>query len=152
LASRRRKRIGIRGERHRVQVLASVERKLRDGLTGDHGAEGRVFGPQQIGAGRNLDGLGNLSDLEGEIETHGLLHFDFDVVADLGLETGMFGLDIVDAGRHCGEGIEALTVAVGEAESVGAGVGQGDHGAGHPIAAPIANPASDFPYRLPQQR
>ena len=52
----------------------------------DHGADGRVFRLQQSGGGGNLDGFANLADLEREVQTHGLLHLNFDVVAGRRLE------------------------------------------------------------------
>jgi hypothetical protein len=123
LTGGRRKIAHVGSHRHQTQVIAPVERELYDSLVFDHAANGRVFGLQQGGGGGNLDGFGYLADLKREIQTHGLLHLHLDVIAGHGSESRMSDFEIVNTGRHRGEGVESISRTFGITDGVGAGVG-----------------------------
>src|SRR5262249_28114377 len=63
LAGRRRKVADIRRYSHQIQVLAAIERKLRDVFRLDYGADGRILRLQQSGGSLNLHAFVNLADL-----------------------------------------------------------------------------------------
>jgi len=123
LAGGRRKVADIRRQSHQIQVLAAIERKLRDVFRLDYGTDGRIFRLQQRGGSLNLHALVNLADLKREIQADGLLYLDFDVGAVDGPESRMFGLEIVDAGWNRRESVESITGALGVPDRAGAGVG-----------------------------
>src|SRR5258708_3383993 len=85
----------LRRKGDQVEVLASIQRKLGDILAFDDGAHGAVLRLKQIGRSCNLDGFGNLADLEGEVQADGLLNLHFNIGAGLGLESGVLGFQVV---------------------------------------------------------
>jgi hypothetical protein len=77
-----------RDQRSQLQVVAAVQWQFRDTPVLDHGADGRVLGIEDFPLRRYFDGFGDVAYLQLKVQPRGLIHLQYDVVADFGPESG----------------------------------------------------------------
>ena len=142
------KRVGVRRQRDQIQVFPSVERQFDDALVLDYGSDRCVFRLQQIGLRGNFDGLGNLADLQRDIQANGLLHLHLDVVARGRFEAGMFGLEIVETRRNGRECVIPRAGGFSGAHTIRIDIRKCQRCAGNTGSAGIADTTRNFAQRL----
>ena len=141
-------RVGVCRQRDQAQVVAAVQRQFRNPLVLDHGAEGDVLRLQHLSRGRNLNRLGDLPDLQREIEADGLLNLHWHVAAARFLERGLFHPDVVNAGRDSGKRVVAGTGRNPFPYRIRRHVGEGYFRGRYGGPARIADVARDLTERL----
>jgi len=87
LSRRRSIRGGARDQRCELEVIAAIERQVLDTAVLDYRPDICGFGLQHWGASRHLYHLGNVSELERDINARHLRHLQLDIAADLGAKT-----------------------------------------------------------------
>jgi hypothetical protein len=90
LSRRWRKRVHIGRKCDQAQVIAAIQGQLGDDLVLDDCTDRRSFGLQEIRRCGNFDRLADLTDLENDVETHGLLYLDIEWFANRRFETWKF--------------------------------------------------------------
>ena len=98
---RARARAGLHDEAVQARKLrraAIQQRHSGDGLIRDHVSDGRAAGLQKRRRSFYGDGLGDFTDIEAQVGGATHAGFDEDIVASLGLKTGMLRRDFVFAG------------------------------------------------------
>ena len=135
-------------QRDQTEKAAAVQREVGDALLFDHGADGGVFGGEHFVARAHFDGLGGLSHYQGKIDAGRLLHLEFDVGLDHGIEARGGHFHLIHAGKQTGEAIDSRVVGYGTAGEVGRGVSGRDLRVGGNGPAGIVNFSRDFSQRL----
>ena len=133
----------VRRQRNQLQVVAAVQRQFDDALVLDHRADGGVLGGQQRGVSHHLDGFDDFSHLQFDIDAGRLLHMQFNLAPDHGLESGLSGLQRVSAGRERRKRIDAGFVGNDRAGCAGAFVRGGDRDTRGRGAGDVARLAGD---------
>jgi hypothetical protein len=106
---------------------------------------------QHLGRGRDLDRIGDFSDLESEIQANRLLNLDLNVTADR-LKACLFHFDVVQTWGHRRKGVDSRICRQGSPHSIRGEVGERDSRTGHHAAARIGDVSRYLAERLSVQK
>ncbi len=131
--------MNVGGEQDEGERIASVEGQFLDVTVFDDLSDGAVFGVDDRRGTGDLDGFGDGSDIEADIDFGLLIDLQDDPGADGFLEAGMLGDDLIGADVQGGSGVETVLIGFGVDGAVGIDVDDGDFCAGDGGSAGIGD-------------
>ena len=86
-----------RDEGGELKIVATVEGQIDDASIFDDGSERGGFAFDERGGGGDFHGFSDVADLHGDVDFGDLAGLEFEAIANLRTETGLFGANVVDA-------------------------------------------------------
>ena len=137
----------VRAQGHQLQIVPAIERQFHDSFVLDHRSDRGAFGREQRRKRGDLHRLLESTELEGEVETGGLLDLQNHVLRDRPKSLQLH-LHLVRTRLQNWKTVHAGAVAWNGAKGVCRLVAHGDRGAREHSASRISDDAGDLARRL----